>query len=73
MKWLPYLCLLLVLAFVDQRFLDNLNLQVARLELFFRSLPLRLKLEWDIYFMKNNMKKYIKMAEEIRREIDGTD
>lgn len=69
MTWLPYLLLLFCLAFVDHETLDWVNLRVAQIELFFKSLPLRLKLEWDIYQIRRNKDKYLKMAEEICKEL----
>jgi hypothetical protein len=42
---------------------------LKRLWLEIRKVPMRLKLEWDIYFMKTDMKKYMRMAEELRKEL----
>lgn len=75
MTWLPYLLLLFCLAFIDQEALAWINLRVAQLELFLKSLPLRLKLEWEIYQIRHNKDKYLKMADEILKEYrtDETD
>ena len=72
-KWLPYLFLLFTLAFVDQRTLDRVNLQVARFELFLRSLPLRIKLEWEIFLIRRNKAKYLKMAEQILKDLESNE
>ena len=68
-KWLPYLFLIFTLCFVDRQVLDRINLNVARVELFFRSLPLRLKLEWELFWIKRNQKKYLDMARKIQQEL----
>ena len=74
MTWIPYLLLLFCLAFIDQEALAWLNLRVAQLELFLKSLPLRLKLEWEIYQIRRNKDKYLKMAEQILEDLkDETD
>lgn len=72
-KWLPYLFLIFTLVFVDAKTLERVNLNVARLELFLKSLPLRLKLMWDIYWIKRSHKKYLDMARKIQEELNETD
>ena len=57
------------LIILDYNFVHFFDLQLKRLWLSVRKVPVRLKLEWDIYFMKNNMNKYMRMAQEIRKEL----
>jgi hypothetical protein len=57
------------LIILDYNFVHFFDLQLKRLWLELRKVPVRLKLEWDIYFMKNNMKKYMRMAQELRKEL----
>ena len=64
---------LVFLVAIDENFAAWAYLQVLRLGLFLRTIPLRLRLEWDIYWMKRNMGKYLKMAEEIRKEIEDNE
>jgi hypothetical protein len=57
------------LIILDFNFVHFFDLQLKRLWLEVRKVPMRLKLEWDIYFMKTDMKKYMRMAEELRKEL----
>lgn len=60
---------LAVLIILDYNFVHFFDLQLKRLWLFLRKVPIQIKLEWDIYFMKNDMKRYMRMAEELRKEL----
>ena len=42
--------------------------QAVALEL--RKIPLLLRLEWDIFWIKRNKDHYLKLAEKIRKELD---
>lgn len=57
------------LILLDFNFVHFFDLQLKRLWLEARKAPMRIKLEWDIFFMKNDMKKYMRMAEELRKEL----
>ena len=37
-----------------------------------RKIPFLIRMEWDIFWMKRNKNKYLKMAEQIRKELDET-
>ena len=44
-------------------------LQVLRFSQFLRVLPLRIRLEWDLYWIRHSRDKYLKMAEQITKEL----
>ena len=35
-----------------------------------RKIPFLIRLEWDVFWMKRNKTKYLKMAQKIKEEID---
>lgn len=35
-----------------------------------RKIPFLIRLEWDVFWIKRNKRKYLKMAEQIRKELD---
>ena len=61
---------LLALCIIDFNVVHYLDLQLQRLGLALRSLPLRLKLEYDIFIIKHNKRKYLKMAAEIIKDLE---
>ena len=54
--WFKELCCILIAA--------------VRLELI--KIPMLIRLEWDVYWMKRNTNKYLKMAEQIRKDLNET-
>ena len=42
--------------------------QAVALEL--RKIPLLIRLEWDVFWIKRSKNRYLKMAEKIRKELD---
>ena len=38
-----------------------------------RKIPFLIRMEWDIFWIKRNKRKYLKMAEQIRKDLDETD
>ena len=42
--------------------------QAATLEL--RKIPLLIRLEWDVFWIKRSKNRYLKMAEKIRKELE---
>lgn len=54
--WFKELCCILIAA--------------VRLELI--KIPMLIRLEWDVFWMKRNTNKYLKMAEQIRKDLDET-
>ena len=71
MNYLPHLLLLAAVLWVAscEHRTHFFYLQVLRFSQFLRALPLRLKLEWEIYKIKNSHDKYLKMAEQITKEL----
>jgi len=54
--WFKELCCILIAA--------------VRLELI--KIPMLIRLEWDVFWMKRNTNKYLKMAEQIRKDLNET-
>jgi hypothetical protein len=63
------LAVLALLAAYDPRFAVLLKLCLDSIALEFRRIPLKLKLEWELYWCKRSMRKYLRMAEEIRKDL----
>jgi hypothetical protein len=59
----------LALAVVDQNLVRWAVLQVQRLELALEMLAFRVRLEWQIRRDFQDMSKYMRMAEELRKEL----
>jgi hypothetical protein len=64
------LVFLLALTLLDPNVVQFIYLQVELVLLEFRKLPLRLKLEWDIYQIKHGRDRYMKMAEQILKDLN---
>ena len=62
---------LLALCIIDFNIVKFLDLQLQVLQLAIRALPLRLKLEYDIFFIRFNKRKYLKMADEILKDLQN--
>ena len=60
---------LLALCIIDFNVVRFLDLQLQRLGLALRAFPMRLKLEYDIFIIRHNKRKYLKMAEEILKDL----
>lgn len=76
MNHLSYLFLIFALCFIDQNVIKFIDLQVRRLELFLQSLPIRIRLRYEIFAIKQGWwdKKFEKMADEILKDLkDETD
>lgn len=58
----------IALCVIDFNIVHFIHLQLKRLELAVEKFFFRLKLEWDIYMIKHNKAKYLKMAKEILKE-----
>ena len=54
--WFKEMCIILI--------------QAVAIEL--RKIPFLIRLEWDVFWMKRNTNKYLKMAEQIRKQLDET-
>jgi hypothetical protein len=59
----------LALAILDQNLVRWAVLQVQRLELAIEMLAFRVRLEWQIRRDFQDMSKYMRMAEEMRKEL----
>jgi hypothetical protein len=59
----------IALAVVDQNLVRWAVLQVQRLELTLEMLAFRVRLEWQIRRDFQDMSKYMRMAEELRKEL----
>ena len=64
------LSLLLIAALVDPWFGLILHICVEQLLLQIRKFPLMLKLRWDIFWIMRSKRKYLKMAEQIRKSLE---
>lgn len=65
------LAVLALLAAYDPWFALFLKICVDFIVLEAKRIPLKLKLEWEIYWCKRSMKKYLRMADEIIKERDA--
>ena len=65
--------ILLIIGFIfvasNERLTHFVYLQLLRFSQFLRVLPLRLRLEWDIYWIRHSRDKYLKMAEQITKDL----
>jgi hypothetical protein len=64
------LVFLLALLLVEPNVVQFIYLQLELLLLELRKLPLRIRLEWDIYHIKRDRNRYLKMANEILKELN---
>lgn len=63
----------IALCVIDHNIIHWLYLQFKRAELAVEKFFFRLKLEYDIYMIKHNKKKYLKMAQEILKDLENKD
>jgi hypothetical protein len=61
--------ILAVLAILDPNVIIFLGLQCRLLLLELQKIPLRIRLEIDLFRIKHDRKRYLKMAEELRKEM----
>lgn len=71
MNYIYFLLFLAALCFLDRNIIDWLFLQVKRLELAIEKFFFRIKLEFDIFIIRYNKHKYLKMAKEILNDIES--
>lgn len=48
--------------------LCTILIQAVAIEL--RKIPFLIRMEWDIFWIKRNKRKYLKMAEQIRKQLE---
>ena len=68
-NYLLFFGFLLALCIIDFNIVHYLDLQLRRLGLALRAFPMRLKLEFDIFIIRHNKRKYLKMAQEILKDL----
>lgn len=69
-NYLLFFGFVIALCVIDFNVLRFLDLQVKRLELAVEKFFFRLKLEYDIFMIKRNKDKYLKIAKEILADIE---
>lgn len=72
-NYLLFFGFLIALCIIDFNIVRFLDLQVKRFELAVEKFFFRLKLEWDIFIIKYNKRKYLKMAQEILKDLENKD
>lgn len=69
-NYLLFFGFVIALCVIDFNVLRFLDLQVKRLELAVEKFVFRIKLEYDIFMIKRNKDKYLKIAKEILADIE---
>ena len=62
--------ILVVIAAFDPWFATLLNIFLRWMWIELRILPMRIRLEWSLFWIKRSHKRYERMAEQIRKELD---
>ena len=61
---------LFLYAEYDPWFKELLYVLVAAVALELRKIPFLIRMEWDIFWMKRNTKRYLKMAKKIQDDLN---
>lgn len=69
-NYLFFFGFLIALCIIDFNIVHFLYLQFKRLELAVEKFFFRIKLEFDIFIMRYNKRKYLKMAQEILQDLE---
>jgi hypothetical protein len=69
MNYIFFFGFLIALCIIDFNVVHFLYLQFKRLELAIEKFFFRIRLEWDIFIMRYNKRKYLKMAKEILEDL----
>lgn len=69
-NYLFFFGFLIALCIIDFNIVQFFYLQFKRLGLAIETFFFRIRLEWDIFFMRFNKRKYLKMAQEILKDIE---
>lgn len=72
-NYLLFFGFVIALCIIDFNVIRFLDLQLKRAELAVEKFFFRIKLEWDIYMINHNKKKYLKMAKEILKDLENKD
>ena len=62
---------LFLYAEFDPWFKELLYIVLAGVRLELRKIPMLIHMKWDLFWMKRNMNKYLKLAEQIQHEIES--
>lgn len=68
-----FFAVVIALCVIDFNIVRYIDLQVKRLELAVERFFFMLRLEWDIFFIKRNKKRYLDMAKEILKDLESKD
>lgn len=69
----PFILLLLVgwlYAEFDPWFKELCIILWQAISIELRKIPFLIRLEWDVFWIKRNKRKYLKMAEQIRKQLE---
>jgi len=69
-NYLFFFGFLIALCIIDFNIVHFLYLQFKRFELAVEKFFFRIRLEWDIFIMRYNKRKYLKMAKEILEDLE---
>lgn len=71
MNYIYFFVFVGALCVIDFNIVRFLHLQFKRFELAVESFFFRLKLEFDIFIIRYNKRKYLKMAQEILKDLNN--
>lgn len=66
-------CAVFVLLLLEPLLPDWIDLRLKHLGVEFQKMLMKFRLEWDIFWMKKNMRKYMRMAAELRKDLGMDD
>lgn len=72
-NYLLFFGFVIALCIIDFNVIRFLDLQLKRAELAVEKFFFRIKLEYDIFMIKRNKGKYLKMAKEILKDLENKD
>jgi hypothetical protein len=72
-NYLLFFGFLIALCIIDFNIVHFLYLQYKRAELAVEKFFFRIKLEFDIFIIRYNKRKYLKMAQEILKDLENKD
>lgn len=62
-------CIIIALFILEPLLPHWFDLQLKQINLFFGRAGMKARLEWDIFWMKRSMRKYMRMADELRKDL----
>lgn len=72
-NYLLFFGFVIALCIIDFNVIRFLDLQLKRAELAVEKFFFRIRLEYDIFMIKRNKDKYLKMAKEILKDLENKD